>query len=214
MIIGVCGAPFTGKSKMAEELAKKLRYKVQTYDYKLFYENNNLEPESVGNIIERLNVQSEIVNTMCTRLNEIIEDNVIFDGTPLDALSYLIADISSQNIYPFKQNKKIADFVHHAITGMKEEIVKSMMSKFEFLIVCHPKELTKRAYDENKFNQDFKMHIGYVTNGLLSTLPINSIFLTDPNPCFEKDVKFILEHIDKYSETQKKKFEEHKVTLN
>lgn len=214
MIIGVCGAPFTGKSKLAKELAKRMKYGLQAYEFELFYENENLKSETCGNLIERLKIQSEIINTMCIRLNEIVEDDIIFDATPLDAFSYLLADFSSQNLTPLRQNKKTANFVHHAITGMRQEIIKAMMSKFEFLVVCQSRDLTKGAYDRMSFNQDLKHHIGYITNGILATLPLNSIFLTDDKADFNKDVEFVLKHIEKISETQKKTIAENGITVN
>lgn len=214
MILGVSGAPHTGKTEVANELAKKLKYDVQTYKFDMFYDKVHLKSESVGNLIERLNVQSEIINDMCTQLNEISDDNVIFDGTPIDAFSYLVADLSSQNIYPFRRNERIAEFVHNALTGMRQEIQKVMMNKFEFLVVCQPKEIARGAYDEMNFNRDFKNHVGFITNGVLSTLPLNSIFLGGDKPDLEADVDFVLKHIDKYSSAQKEKLTMNKITVN
>jgi AAA domain len=102
MSLGLCGAPRTGKSILAEALASRTSRQFIPTNVSAVFEEFGIDPVAQIDFQTRLRIQNQLLDS-CAGIWQAQKNPFVTDRTPIDLLAYTLADIQGATEVNFSE---------------------------------------------------------------------------------------------------------------
>ena len=183
MNIGLCGGHRTGKTTLAEAIARKTGMPFVRTGTSEVFKQHDLDPSKPMDFQQRLWIQHKILDT-AKELWHAEQRQFITDRTPLDMAAYTLADIQGETEVNFPELECYLNRCFEATNRL-----------FKVLVLIQPGIPLMHEAGKAALNEGYLEHLNYLILGLCNDARIKSrfIFLDRDVTTLEDRISLILD---------------------
>lgn len=190
MLIGIAGASGTGKTTLAEAVAKQLGARFVRASITELGKSVGADPVSKMNVVERLQLQERMLAAFIQKLEGLDQSElIIMDRTPLDMVGYMMAEINMHSHLDLSPElMKRADIYVAAA-----QRATAMFYDHIFLTSILPEY--EAAETRPDWNPAYQRHVHLLIHGAAYASPVRIPFARFVTTDLNERVKYTVEHV-------------------
>lgn len=190
MLIGIAGASGTGKTTLAEAVAKQLGARFVRASITELGKAVGADPVSNMDVVERLQFQERMLAAFIQKLTDMDRSEVvIMDRSPLDMVGYMMAEINMHSHLDMNPELlKRADIYVEAA-----QKATAMFYDHVFLTSILP--TYEAAETRPSWNPAYQRHVHLLIHGAAYASPVRIPFARFVTTDLAERVKYIVEHV-------------------